>query len=358
MAVASSPDGRLIASGDGDGGLLLWDAAGGRELARLPTGESAIEALAFASDGARLASGDGDGSVGVWDLSAGAERASLQTTLPGSGRVAALAFTDADSRLIIATGGGAARALDLADGTTHTLAPYLSEVDAVAMDRGGRLLALGIKDEVLGLVDLVDGADGADATPCPALPSIGWRIKALAVSDDGRLLAAAMQDGYVRLWDPADGRALARLAAGAEDGRLRLWDIAGGPAAALPLASVDTAGGQVVSLAFSGDGRRLAAGTSDGRARTFDLRCLTLLANGPAPSAGAALIEAALLRLWRLSPDGMDFADEAWPQLAPAAAGQTEARSRNGTDLPRVPAPAEGDKLDQVLDWLAAQGQT
>jgi hypothetical protein len=54
----------------------------------------------------------------------------------------------------------------------------------------------------------------------------------------------------------------------------------------------------------------------------------------------------------------MDFADEAWPQLAPAAAGQTEARSRNGTDLPRVPAPAEGDKLDQVLDWLAAQGQT
>jgi hypothetical protein len=52
---------------------------------------------------------------------------------------------------------------------------------------------------------------------------------------------------------------------------------------------------------------------------------LTLLANGPAPSARAALIEAALLRLWRLAPAGMDFADEAWPRLIADAGGQASA---------------------------------
>jgi hypothetical protein len=67
----------------------------------------------------------------------------------------------------------------------------------------------------------------------------------------------------------------------------------------------------VRTLAFTGDGRHLAAGTSDGRARTFDLRPLHLLANGPAPSARAARIEAVLLRLWRLAAEGMAFADEA-----------------------------------------------
>jgi WD40 repeat protein len=211
-AVAASPDARLIASGDGDGGLLLWDAASGRELARLPAGDAAISALTFAGDGARLASGDGDGTVRVWDSSAGAERASLRTTLPGNGRVAALAFTDADTRLVIASGSGAARALDLADGTAHTLAPYASQVDVLAMDRGGRLLALGIEDEVLGLVDLAEDARSPDAPPRPALPSIGGPFKALAIRDDGRLLAAAMQDGYVRLLDADCGAERARLA--------------------------------------------------------------------------------------------------------------------------------------------------
>lgn len=155
------------------------------------------------------------------------------------------------------------------------------------------------------------------------------------------------------------------LASDGSDGRVRLWDIAGGAAAARPLASVDLAAGQVVSLAFSGDGRRLAAGTSDGRARTFDLRAVSLLANGPAPSARAALIEAALLRLWRLAPDGMDFVDEAWPRIqhkddypVPVPETVAEGAGRTSDLAPLFPPPHAGrGKLDQLLDWLAAQGR-
>jgi|GEM_PF-2005116 len=284
LAVAASPDGRLIASGDGDGGLLLWDAASGQELKRLPAGEAAIEALAFAGDGKRLASGDGDGTVRVWNLSAGAEAASLHTTLAGSGRVAALAFAEADSRLVIASGNGAARALDLADGTTRTLAPYASEVEAVAMDRGGRLLALGIKDAVLGLVDLVEAQ--ADAPPRPALPSLGGRIKALALSDDGGLLAAAMQDGYVRLLDAASGAERARLIGagdklaslvftadgsrligGRNDGGVVVWDVASGR----EIARLEDFSGRVYALAQGADPDTLVSGAGDGSVRLWTL---------------------------------------------------------------------------------------
>lgn len=102
-------------------------------------------------------------------------------------------------------------------------------------------MALGIKDKVLGLVDL---AGRADASRRPAQPSIGGLIKALAISDDRRLLAAAMEDGYVRLLDADTGVERARL---------------------------DGAGDRLASLVFTADGSRLIGGRNDGRIVVWDL---------------------------------------------------------------------------------------
>jgi WD40 repeat protein len=68
-AVAFSPDGAVLASGDYLGEIRLWDAETLSPLGdHIPTGSS-VDVLRFGPDGATLASGHGDGSVQLWELS-------------------------------------------------------------------------------------------------------------------------------------------------------------------------------------------------------------------------------------------------------------------------------------------------
>jgi WD40 repeat protein len=54
-AVTFAPDGRTLASGSLDGGIILWDTATRRPRAALPKGPECITALVFAPDSRTLA---------------------------------------------------------------------------------------------------------------------------------------------------------------------------------------------------------------------------------------------------------------------------------------------------------------
>jgi WD40 repeat protein len=104
-AMAFSPDGRRFAAADGKE-IVIWDTENARELMRLRAVNvikrvrDGVTALAFNADGTLIASGNYNGVLKVWDTATGKERLSIKAQDP----VIALGF-DADNKSLISISG-------------------------------------------------------------------------------------------------------------------------------------------------------------------------------------------------------------------------------------------------------------
>lgn len=99
-SIAISPDGTLLAAGNEDGSIFLWDPITHEELFHLhhPGG---VLSLAFSPDGSLLASGgEWDGTIRLWDITQGIQITVLQET---SAPIADLAFSPDGTLLVSAS---------------------------------------------------------------------------------------------------------------------------------------------------------------------------------------------------------------------------------------------------------------
>jgi WD40 repeat protein len=222
--VVFSPDGRILATGNVDGTVRLWDTtdpAHPRQLSQVlvtrglfgnsPDDTGVVAAVvAFSHDGRVLAS-DSDGWVRLWD-----------TTDPAHPRQLGQRLTTGNRYGIAA---------------------------AAVFSPDGRTLATANRD---GTIWLWDATNPAHLRSLGQLPTIGNSsgsiAYAVAFSPDGRTLASGNSDGSVQMWDTTN------------------------PAKPRPLGQpLDSGSGAVAAVTFSPDGRTLASGYDDGISQLWNL---------------------------------------------------------------------------------------
>lgn len=288
-SVAFSPDGKLLASGDGDlnrdGPVTrLWDPANGKLLATLvgppATGGASANAVAFSPDGKLLAAGGnflGD-STRLWDV------ASRQVVgpLPQSRSIMkSLAFSPDGKTVAGVSHGGDVKLWDVASRQVKIGLPDGNGFRNVVFSPDGKLLANPGKGKEIRLSDPATGrtvrtitdATGSDVTFSPD-------GKTLAVPDaDGtrslRLYEVATGESQVAfdrtkdvtltsvLFSP-DGKTIAAWGLG---NIIQLWDVASRRVRGVLIG----ASGKLDSVVFDPEGKRIAAGGADMTIRIWNI---------------------------------------------------------------------------------------
>lgn len=249
---ALRPDGGLMAAGEADGTVRLWNLA--TPTAPVPVGPpltgatGVIQTLVFTPDGRTLVAGGDDHRVRLWDVTL-PEAPRLVGVLDEPRNIVLTAAVNPDGSLLATTNAdndiyvwdisvpSAPRFLQRLTG--HTNYTY-----SAAFSPDGRTLAVGSADKTVSLWDVRDHATIHRVGR--SLTGAGNYVYSVAYTPDSTRLAAASTDGAVRLWNVAD------------------------PESPLLVATLRSTG-PVFTISISGDGRTLAAGMADGSVRLWPL---------------------------------------------------------------------------------------
>jgi len=276
-----SPDGKYLATADGDGIAHIWDAVTGEELLALEGHRDEVDHIEFSPDGSRVVTVSPDGLAILWDVLTGEK---LLTLSQGSA-LYWVVFSPDGSRIAIANHDDAWVSIwdAVTGGRLLTLPHPNTEVDSVSYSPDGGRIVTTSNDQTVRIWDANNGKE--------LLTLYGYTINVTnaAYSPDGTRIATVVLNNQVRIWDADTGQEIltiaghsldvltvafspdgAHVVTASRDGTARVWNVApSGELLTLVNGPVISSSG--AALAYSPDGTRLAAAYSDPRAKVWDL---------------------------------------------------------------------------------------
>lgn len=278
LSVAFSPDSKLLATGDVNGEIYLWQITDGQPLINCKGHAGWVHAIAFHPDGTILCSASSDHTIKLWDVWDGS---CLRTLAGHHQRVRSIAFSP--NGKLIASGGSDAT-IRLWD--THTgeclqvLSGHTSYVWSVAFSPDGNMIASGSEDKSIKLWDVKTGEC------CHTLREHERWVRTLAFSPDSKLITSGSGDRTLKIWDTSTGKCLKTLtghtqrlrsvafspdgkliASGSGDHTARLWSVVDGQC----LKTLHGHNSLLTSVAFSPDGTTLVTGGEDRSVRFWEV---------------------------------------------------------------------------------------
>ena len=292
LSVAFQPlHGELLAIGDADGRISLWQVTYGEQLFSWKAHPNWVRCVAFSPDGKTIVSSSDDHTVKLWDVES---QQHLKTFAEHTNWVRSVAFSPQGNIFASGSSDGTIRLWDIesdrrrrseGDRSLKIFRGHNYFIQSIAFNPQGNILASGSADKTVRLWDVNTGE-------ClKILEGHTNLVQCVAFSPQGNILASGSADQTIQLWDVNTGQCLKileghtklvqciafspqgtsetsmLLASGSVDQTVRLWDLNTGQCLDILEGHINS----VRSVAFSPHGKTLASSGYDKTVRFWDI---------------------------------------------------------------------------------------
>ncbi len=279
LGVTFSPDGKLLATGDVNGEIILWRVADGKKLLTCKGHMRWVWSVHWSPDGKILASGSEDQTIKLWDITTGE---CLQTLRGHTSRIWSVAFSPNGRTLASGSEDQTIKLWDITTGECEqTWQGHTHWVRAVSWSPDGQTLVSGSDDQTVKRWDVRTGQC------CQTLQDHTKGVWSVTVSPDGKRIASGSSDRTIRVWEISTGQCChtlrghsnwvrsvhwnpdgQTLASGSDDKTVKIWNTNTGECHH----TLQGHKNWVRSVHWSPDGKTLASGSGDHTVKLWDVR--------------------------------------------------------------------------------------